>query len=186
MKKKEVKQKQFYSEEYLEQLRLAHKLHKWGGSAVGKIQDIVYIMKILNITDILDYGSGYGCLKEEIEKLHADLNLNVIEYDPGILDKSSTPKPCDLVVCFDVLEHIEPEFVDNVLDDLVRVTKKIGHYGISLETSTKFLPNGQNTHLSVHPVEWWEEKLIERFDILKKASSSTYCKYILRSKTYGK
>jgi len=40
------------------------------------------------------------------------------------------PSPASFVACIDVLEHIEPELLDNVLDDLRRVTAQIGVFTV--------------------------------------------------------
>ena len=43
---------------------------------------------------------------------------------------SAAPQPCAFVVCIDVLEHIEPELLGNVLDDLQRVTAGLGVFTV--------------------------------------------------------
>jgi 2-polyprenyl-3-methyl-5-hydroxy-6-metoxy-1,4-benzoquinol methylase len=172
----------FYSNEYLEQLRLVHSKIKWGGAVAGKIEEIVFMLKLSKESKILDYGSGFGCLKEELFKRHSYLDVEIIEYDPGIENKNITPSPCGFVVCIDVLEHIEPEYVDNVLDDLQRVILNIGYIAISLAPSDNNLPNGKNAHPSVHLVNWWSLKLKERFEIIRISHNETYCKYIVLRK----
>jgi hypothetical protein len=65
----------------------------------------------------------------------------------------------------DVLEHIEPDCLDDVLDDLKRVTKGIGFFTVACGPAAKVLPDGRNAHLIQEPPEWWLPKLLERFDL---------------------
>ena len=67
----------------------------------------------------LDYGAAsLGKTLEEIFKRP----LKIHHYDPAMPEWSEPPAPCNFVACIDVLEHIEPDLLDNVLDDLKRVT----------------------------------------------------------------
>jgi hypothetical protein len=110
---------------------------------------------------ILDYGCGKGELKWALEN-----SPFVREYDPCIEGKDKTPDPQDMVVCTDVLEHIEPELIDNVLDDLRRVTLKVGFFVIDTEPAIKTLPDGRNAHLIQEKQEWWLPKIMQRFSVL--------------------
>jgi hypothetical protein len=107
---------------------------------------------------ILDYGCGKGLLAKE-------LPFPIWEYDPAIPGKDISPRPVDICVCTDVLEHIEPEHLLAVLGDLARVTQQVGYFVIHTGPSSKLLADGRNTHLIQQPVEWWVEKLKMYFDI---------------------
>lgn len=120
---------------------------------------IVSLASNLNAITILDYGCGKSNLGTALS------HLMVEGYDPAIAGKDDPPEPADLVVCLDVIEHIEPECVDNVLDDLLRCTIKGIFLTISTRPARKFLADGRNAHLSVHPPEWWLPKLMERWEI---------------------
>ncbi|HET9469625.1 MAG TPA: hypothetical protein VFO24_00885, partial [Usitatibacter sp.] len=65
----------------------------------------------------------------------------------------------------DVLEHIEPECLDEVLDDLQRVTRKIGFFVIATREAEKTLPDGRNAHLIQEPIAWWAPRLEKRFTV---------------------
>lgn len=109
---------------------------------------------------ILDYGCGKGLLKKAMK-------ASVIEYDPAIAGKNSAPDPADMVVCSDVMEHIEPLCLEDVLDDLVRVTKKWLFMTIATRPAVKFLADGRNAHLIVETLEWWRKKIEARFKIIE-------------------
>lgn len=111
---------------------------------------------------VLDYGSGKGSLAEAI----ARSGVPVVEYDPAIAGKETAPEAADLVVCLDVLEHVEPELFDNVLSDLARLTKRKIFFDICTEPAKKVLADGRNAHLIVQPAAWWKEQLSRVFDIV--------------------
>jgi hypothetical protein len=107
---------------------------------------------------VLDYGAGKGSLARA-------LPFPIWEYDPAIPGKQASPRPADLVTCTDVLEHIEPEKLSQVLDDLRRVTRQVGYFVIHMGPASKTLPDGRNTHLIVKPRTWWEQKLAKYFKV---------------------
>jgi hypothetical protein len=114
--------------------------------------------EIIQSRDILDYGCGKRSLQDA-------LGFDIRNYDPAIPDYSSTPIPADIVACTDVLEHIEPECLDDVLADLRRVTKKMGFFTIATRPAKKFLSDGRNAHLIQQDAKWWLGKLWEKFHI---------------------
>jgi|2_EtaG_2_1085320.scaffolds.fasta_scaffold00365_17 uncharacterized Rossmann fold enzyme len=108
----------------------------------------------------------YGCGKRTLEKVFPPVTgLTLNNYDPCIEGLDLRPEPADIVVCTDVLEHIEPECLENVLDDLERVTKKACYISIATRPAKKTYSDGQNCHLIVEDHEWWRPKLKKRFYI---------------------
>lgn len=108
----------------------------------------------LGYDDILDYGCGKGTL--ELGR----------KYDPAIPEFSAEPEPADLVVCTDVLEHIEPECLDDVLKHIRSKMKKAGYFTIGCAKASKRLPDGRNAHLIIQPPEWWLERLSQFFTVV--------------------
>lgn len=108
--------------------------------------------------DILDYGCGKRTLE-------AALGFAIRNYDPCIPGLDEAPEPALLVACTDVLEHIEPELLDDVLDDLRRCTKRAGFFVIATRPAKKFLPDGRNAHLIQNDARWWLDRLRARFRI---------------------
>lgn len=86
-------------------------------------------------------------------------------YDPGVPRFSKGPIPAELVCCIDVLEHIEPEYLDHVLDDLARLTEGVCFLTVTTVPALKCLEDGRNAHLIQEPMAWWLPKLFERFEI---------------------
>lgn len=149
------------SDEYLKQNAQLHQINAaYGTSGVKYAETIKKLKEELKADSILDYGCGKSTLA-------AALPFPIWEYDPAIPGKEANPKPADLVVCTDVLEHIEPEYLDAVLKDLQRCTIKAAYMVVSNVPAMKTLPDGRNTHLIVQPVDWWRVKISEYFDISK-------------------
>lgn len=78
---------------------------------------------------------------------------------------AAQPAPAQFVACIDVLEHIEPELLENVLDDLQRVTANTGVFSVHTGPARKLLPDGRNAHLIQQPASWWLPKFMARFDL---------------------
>lgn len=152
---------QLISEDYR---ALNKKLHDdnlfYGVGGAKHAPTVLKLAESMNTTSILDYGCGKGMLGKEIP-------FPIWEYDPAIPTKSELPRPADIVVCSDVLEHIEPECIRAVLDDLRRVTRKVGYFVIHTGPAAKTLPDGRNTHLLQRPRDWWQKKLGAYFEVGK-------------------
>lgn len=127
---------------------------------------------MMNSTSILDYGCGKGSLARSV-------SLPIREYDPGIPGKDADPAPADLVVCTDVLEHIEPYCMQDVLDHLKALTLRAGLFTIHCGPASKNLPDGRNAHVSQHPVPWWIDQLNRRFVIAHLQVISQYTMFVL-------
>lgn len=153
------------SDDYKKTLQKEHQSYEWGNTAGGLVDDIVKFANICSVETILDYGSGYGSFSKGLNRKYEGVFL-VKEYDPGIHSKSSKPDPEDFVICIDVLEHVEPELLENVLDDLQRVINKFAFISINCIKASRTLSDGRNAHLIIQPPSWWKIKIEQRFDII--------------------
>jgi hypothetical protein len=133
------------------------------------------VIKSFNITRLLDYGAGKCRLKDSITSV-----VDYIPYEPSNPLWDATPEPCEFVTCIDVLEHIEPALLDNVLDDLKRVVDKYGLFTIHTGPAIKVLPDGRNAHLIQQPLEWWNKKLVTRFTITKQVRIDNGCVVLVK------
>jgi hypothetical protein len=121
------------------------------------------IIERMGITHVLDYGCGSRCsLAKGLKALH---KLTYQAYDPGVEKFAAPPIPAQMVCCIDVLEHIEPTYLDNVLDDLRRLTEGILFATVSMVPAGKTLSDGRNAHLIQEPMSWWLPKFWERFEL---------------------
>jgi hypothetical protein len=110
------------------------------------------------IASVFDYGCDHGAL-------NIALGSWIAEYNHAIEEKSVMPAPADLVVCKDVIEHIGPRLLDNVIYHLAGLSQM--HYFMNNFTrpDVKFLEDGRNAYLIVQPAPWWQERLMRRFEI---------------------
>lgn len=177
----------FYSQEYLDILQAEHSKGEWGRRGGGMYSTIYKLLIENKTTTFLDYGSGHGSLKKALDE-HYPNQFNVIEYDPGIPEKNIKPEPCGFVTCIDVLEHIEEDFVDNVLDDLQRVTEDVLFLTVSTRKAVRVLRGkgySMNAHVTVKPPHWWIEKIYSRFDLISFNGGQSEIQFLLKSLNNG-
>lgn len=126
----------------------------------------------MGVSHLLDYGCG--AQTNLARHLKADHKLTYQAYDPGVPRFSRAPIPAQMVACIDVLEHIEPDCLDNVLDDIVRLTEVIAFLSIDTGPATKTLTDGRNAHLIQQPLSWWLPKLCDRWDLQTLQATSEH------------
>jgi hypothetical protein len=153
------------SEEYRRMQEELHRNPNYGIASVQYAPLVASVLKSYGVTEFLDYGAGKGRLAFAVEN-RLDVPLTVHHYEPAIREWASPPQPCRFVTCIDVLEHIEPGRLDDVLDDLKRVVAERGLFTVHTEPADKMLPDGRNAHLIQQPPEWWLPRFLERFDIV--------------------
>ncbi len=123
--------------------------------------------------DLLDFGCGTG---RAGLKLSEHLKVTMLDFADNCLDNtvktklserlkfesydlvSTEPKKADYAYCTDVLEHIQHESVDIVLNNVFQSDKVF--LQISLVPDNMGVLIGHPLHLSVHPFEWWRDKLL--------------------------
>ena len=146
------------SEEYRELNKKLHASRDDYGARGGRFADaVVSIAQVMNTRDVLDYGCGKGHLRKSLPM------IDVKEYDPAIPGKMTLPEPADIVCCFDVLEHIEHEYLHDVVGNLYELANKAIILSVATSPAVKFLEDGRNAHLTVEPVIWWLNLLNEHF-----------------------
>lgn len=130
----------------------------YGGSGYKHVASVRMWAQQLGAESILDYGCGEGTLRQAL--IDSQCPCSLFEYDPAIKGKDVVPDvPVDLVVCTDVLEHVEPERLDNVLKHISFLAVKGIFFVIATRLANKELPCGKNTHLIVQQPEWWKARV---------------------------
>ncbi|MCP9941952.1 class I SAM-dependent methyltransferase [Cyanobium sp. ATX 6E8] len=112
---------------------------------------------------LLDYGTGKGAL---VQRLRAELppDVHVQGYDPAMPAFATKPEqPADILVCLDVLEHIEMASIDAVLRDIHALTRQFCYLVIDLQPAVKTLADGRNAHILLAPPEWWVGRVAQLF-----------------------
>ena len=151
------------SPEYQEVLAQKHREDDtWGNTGQRYAEDVSGLIIQYEAESVLDYGCGkatlHNTLKLPVFK-HDDVEFR--NYDPAIPHFASPPTEADIVVCTDVLEHIEPEYLDSVLQHIRLLTKKCCFLIAATFKARHVLPDGRNAHLIIRPAEWWAAKLNE-------------------------
>ena len=153
------------TEEYRTLQKKLHENPDYGIASLHFAPLVSKIIKNLNVESLSDYGPGKKNLSKGLTKLGIELKV-YHPYDPAFPEYGE-PKTADLVCCIDVLEHIEPELIDNVLQDLANITTKFGFFSVHMGPAVKVLADGRNAHLIQKPSSWWLEKFIKHFEVLE-------------------
>jgi len=148
--------------------KMQQKLHENPHYGVASISFAPLVAKVINaykIKTLSDYGAG----KQNLKKALISNNVHLEEYypyDPAFPEYGAASS-ADLVCCIDVLEHIEPDLIDNVISELSKIVTHIGFISIHMGPAGKFLEDGRNAHLIQKPTSWWLGKFIFHFDIIQ-------------------
>jgi cyclopropane fatty-acyl-phospholipid synthase-like methyltransferase len=132
----------------------------WGHSGARNVGDkICAILRARRgkIRTVLDFGAGQ-CSLEQYVRENYDEPISWTNYDPGIEGIDELPEgKFDLIVSSDVLEHIEPDMLDNVIKWLIAHTGKWQFHWIACDPCLTTLPDGRNAHLIQESPQWWRE-----------------------------
>jgi hypothetical protein len=158
----ELRRTRLISDDYRKQQEELHQNPDYGVASTHFAPIVSRICNDYQVQELLDYGAGKGRLAQSIK---VDHDMRVQLYDPAVPEWADPPDPCEMVACIDVLEHIEPSLLENVLDDLQRCTQSIGLFTVATEPAMKTLSDGRNAHLIVQPASWWLPKIMERWEL---------------------
>jgi hypothetical protein len=144
-----------YSKEYLKQLTALHNKSSFGSG--GEIPLIIKeILDNGKVKSFLDFGSGKGYLSQAISEAYP--NIKLYTYDP-VTSPIELPSRVDLTYSSDVLEHVEPNLLEQTLDDLFDRTTMYQYHLIACHPAKKKLDDGRNAHLIIEDPDWWKQKL---------------------------
>ncbi len=121
-------------------------------------EQIKKIVEHFNAKNCLDYGSGGSDLNKTKlvngEKFIDYVGLKKIKSFEPARNKKKKDK-CDIVLCFDVLEHVFINDVPWVINDLFKYAAKCIVINVACYNAAALLPNGENAHITVRPPSWW-------------------------------
>lgn len=154
------------TEAYAREQRIMHQNERYGAASKKFAPQVIALIKDRRPKTILDYGAGKQVLTAEIADFLQD--AEVVSYDPGVPDIADLPDDLfDLVCCIDVLEHIEPECLDDVIQSISARTHDVAFITIHTGPAGKALSDGRNAHLIQRPLKWWRRKLQAYFPEVK-------------------
>lgn len=169
------------SERYKELIKQYKQLHTEGEKNLGLPPDqtfpglsiVPHVNRIRSIIQktradtILDYGSGKGfqysipvVAMPDGEKIlivdYWDV-MGVTCYDPCYEEHSALPEgKFDGVVSTDMLEHCSEEDVPWILREIFSFSSSFVYLNVACYPANKSLPNGENAHCTIQPIEWWK------------------------------
>jgi 2-polyprenyl-3-methyl-5-hydroxy-6-metoxy-1,4-benzoquinol methylase len=138
------------SPEYMAQQKALHDKGNYGivGEKYARMISGLWVQ--LGEPRVLDYGCGQATLSQSLAQVPFDL------YDPCIEQYSKEPEGTyDLITCTDVLEHIEPDCLTEVLQHISALSTKMVFFQIATGPAAKTLEDGRNAHLIQERVAWW-------------------------------
>jgi len=138
-----------------------------GRTTVRNKDKIKAVIEKVNPFNILDYGCGKGWQYTR-DEVHKEWGVPIPTcYDPYIKEFEKLPgvsaKWFDLVLCVDVMEHILPEEVDDVLHEVMFLGNFV-YFHIDTKPALKTFSCGTNFHVSLHSKEEWIEKISKHGD----------------------
>lgn len=142
------------SDYWRDQNRKLHESHAGFGIRGARHSHIVeQLCYRLGTLDVLDYGCGKA-------KLAASLPFQIQSYDPAIVEFSAQPSPAHIVVCTDVMEHVESGMVVRTLAEINRLSLVICYFAIATKPDwSKLMPDGSNPHRTVESGDYWRDSI---------------------------
>lgn len=159
------------SPEYLALQKQLHATNELYGVSGQRYTEIIRDLSEWGRLGILDYGAGKCTLAQSLGPAY-----RVTNYDPCIEGLDTPPQPHNIVACTDVMEHIEDQFIAPTLAELRRLTLNRILFVISVVEAQKTLADGRNAHISIHPKDWWLERMNEAgFTVLDVLDDAEGC-----------
>lgn len=153
-----IRPRDLISHEYLQSQQQMHAHPRgYGGRGYVWANTVIEIAKRYDAHSICDYGAGQGTLGKALRAA----GYVCRDYDPAIPGWDGPPGFADMVCSCDVLEHIEPEKLDNVLAHIRALARKVIFLVIATRPANKLLPNGHNAHLIIESKQWWSERITQ-------------------------
>jgi len=143
----------------------------YGSASLRSAPAVAGLMRDAQVRSVCDYGAGKMRLLEGLRQQGVQ-GFEYFPYDPAFPEYGEA-RHADLVCCIDVMEHIEPEYIDAVIDDLARLMGRLGFISVATVPAAKVLPDGRNAHLIQKPTSWWLPKFCRRFEIAHLKSLGT-------------
>ena len=161
-----------FSEEYKNLLTMHYEKNPWAnGNNNNNVKQLLAsrIIDQYNPKSIFDFGCGQNIFLECVNKLKS--NIETYGYDLGIPKYSEFGhKQYELLTSFDVLEHVETEYVDETLKQIDSRFTKYAHLEIATTPAKKSFGDfdyldmcpsfkNKNMHLTIKPSDWWLKKI---------------------------
>lgn len=140
-----------------------------GISLLPHLHRIKQLIEQTGARSVLDYGCGkalqYDAVDLEVPGIGAIDSIvdywgvdEVRCYDPCVprFDRLSD-EPADGVIATDVLEHCPEEDIPWIVSEMFAHARLFVFASIACYPAKTTLPNGENAHCTIRPVQWWTE-----------------------------
>jgi hypothetical protein len=156
----------FFSSSYVKQLQSVHNYeHRPSGFGANtkKLGQFNNYFEKWQPQSMLDYGCGKGWILNSLVESYP--SCNIVGYDPAVNEYQVCPQTTfDCVFSIDVLEHIEPDYIDSVLDHINQLSNRFIWLRIDTLPARKRLPDKRNAHLIIEQPPYWIEKIKKHID----------------------
>ncbi|MEM8741010.1 MAG: methyltransferase domain-containing protein [Pseudomonadota bacterium] len=140
--------------------RNKHATEAYGDTSVKYLRFLRPEIALLHPRTVIDYGCGQSRL---LDILADSIGFRGLRYDPAIPDHAARPEEtADLLICIDVLEHVEEAELDHVIGDMRSLCRE-AIIVVDTKAAVQMLPDGRNAHVSLHPHAWWQARLERHF-----------------------
>ena len=145
------------SEEYKKIYTEIHAKTKFGKRS--KIPDMLGgFIESIKPNSMIDFGCGKGNLVLKLKEIYP--KKDIAGFDPANPEFDIPLKHVDLILSTDVLEHIEPNLIDETLKEIANNCTHTYHL-ISCAPAKLILPDGRNAHLIQETPDWWRKKFLD-------------------------
>lgn len=169
------------TEAYRMEQAALHSKGNYGTAALLYGKTVGALLQDTGAQSLLDYGCGSK--RSLLQSLKLPESVVYEGYDPAIPEYAGSPLPAELVTCIDVLEHIEPDLLDNVLAHLAKLCDPYGFFTIHTGPAQKVLSDGRNAHLTQQGQDWWLPRLKQYFHVPLVQGISSGFAVLVRSKS---
>jgi len=137
-----------------------HRKRQYGNTAVRMRRFVEPWVQIDRPASIIDYGAGQGRFVDLLDVP----SLAVRDaYDPAIPEFATLAREAyDFALCIDVMEHIEPDEVADVLAHVASLSSR-ALFIVDTGPARARLPDGRNAHVTIRPPAWWGRKIAGTF-----------------------
>lgn len=134
----------------------------YGVNGHRHLQTVLKLIEKHAAASVLDYGCGRAALAKHAKRVSP---VPFRCYDPAVPEYAQLPEPADLVVCTDVLEHVEPLYLVEVLMHIAGLATKAVFFEIACRPAKRVLDDGRNAHILLRDGDFWLDTVRSHFDV---------------------
>jgi len=129
----------------------------------------------LRVRTILDVGCGLGLMRAALRRHFPRARYTGLEPSPYLCERYGwqqgsaadfeSPRPFDLVICYDVLQYLTAREAAAALRNLAELCAGVLHFGVLTREDWELYCDRTNTDRDVHirPADWYRRRLARDF-----------------------